>query len=180
MKHKILLATLFGLLSATVFAQDKEAKEYNSTLNAATAEEPLFKEKLWISPGMVSFHFERNMGFNESNPGFGLEYSINKDWSVAGGRFKNSEYNQSNYLTVAYQPLDFFGFKLGLAGGVMDGYSGPNNKYNKKPFPVLLPVMSYEHKNFGVNILWVPQVKTDAATIYSAIGVQFKIKAFNF
>ena len=180
MKNKHLLTILLSILSINAFAQDVEAKDPNPNLNAATAEQPSFKEKLWISPGMVSFHFERNMGFNESNPGFGLEYSLNKDWSLAAGRFKNSEYNQSNYVTVAYQPLDFFGFKLGLAGGVMDGYSGPNNKYDKKPFPVLLPVMSYEHKNFGVNILWVPQVKTEAATIYSAIGVQFKIKAFNF
>jgi hypothetical protein len=180
MKRKYLLATLLGLLSVNVSAQDVIAKEPTSTLNMDIQEEKSFKEKLWISPGMVSLHFERNMGFNEQNPGFGLEYAMNKDWSLAAGRFKNSEYNQSNYVTVAYQPLDFFGFRLGVVGGVMDGYMGPNNKYDKKPFPMLLPVMTYEHKNVGVNILFVPTVKTESATLYGALGVQFKIKAFNF
>lgn len=180
MKNKLLLATILGLYSLNALAQDVEAKENNSSLKMNIQEEKSFKEKFWISPGMVSLHFERNMGFNESNPGFGLEYAIDKDWSLAAGRFKNSEYNQSNYVTVAYQPLDFFGFKLGLAGGVMDGYMGPNNKYDKKPFPVLLPVMTYENTNFGLNILFVPQVKTESATLYGALGFQFKIKAFNF
>ncbi len=180
MKRKYLLATLLGLLSVNVSAQDVVAKEASPTLKMDIQEEKSFKEKLWITPGMVSLHFERNMGFNESNPGFGLEYAMNKDWSLAAGRFKNSEYNQSNYITVAYQPLDFFGFRLGVVGGVMDGYMGPNNKYDKKPFPMLLPVMSYEHKNVGVNLLFVPQTNVNGSTLYGALGLQFKIKAFNF
>ena len=176
MKNKLIIAALFATLSSSVMAESV----INNTLKSEISQEKSVGEKLWISPGMVSYHFDRDMGFNESNEGLGIEYEIDKNWSFAAGRFKNSEYNHSNYITVAYQPIQAHGFKLGVVGGIMDGYMGIDNKLNKDPFPMLLPVVSYEYKNVGVNLMVIPEANISGSKIYGAVGLQFKFKAFNF
>ena len=174
MKLKSALLVL-GILSMSSLASAMETQQLNGITPDST-----FKERLWVTPGMVSLHFDRNQGFNEANYGFGVEYALTKDWSLSGGTFRNSEYTQSKYAVAAYQPLDFFGFRLGVAGGIMDGYRGPNNKYEGKPFTVFMPVMSYEKQNFGVNVLFVPSVNVNGDKLYGTLAFQLKFKPLNW
>ena len=37
---------------------------------------PETKSQLWINPGMVSYHFQRDKNFNNGNWGAGLEYRL--------------------------------------------------------------------------------------------------------
>lgn len=174
----LITAACIVLASSSVLAQESPKFE-TQKLNGIT-EESTFKERLWITPGMASLHFDRNQGFNEANYGFGAEYAVTKDWAVAGGFFRNSEYTNSNYLVASYQPLDFFGFRLGVLGGVMDGYHGPQDKYKGKPFTVFMPVLSYEKGNFGVNMMVVPSVNVNGDKLYGTLAFQLKFKPLNW
>ena len=40
-------------------------------------------------------------GYNQFNYGGAVEQSVNNDWSVAGGWYRNSEYRGSTYMPTA-------------------------------------------------------------------------------
>src|SRR5471030_2389200 len=61
--------------------------------------------ELWLNPGFYSYHYQRDKGLNDSNPGFGAEYRYSTVWSATAGRFYNSDREYSNYLGVYYQPV---------------------------------------------------------------------------
>ncbi len=140
--------------------------------NLALAEEA--QEKLWINPGFISYHFDRDMGFNEKNYGLGLEYTIDNKWSVAIGRFKNSEYHMSNYFTAIYQPIHYGNFKFGGGIGVVNGYKGLYNEKSGDYFPMLSPILTYEKNKFGVNFLLIPEIHMGQEKIYGTVAIQLK------
>ena len=38
--------------------------------------------QVWINPGFYSLHFDRNKGLEDANPGLGIEWPIDKTFSV--------------------------------------------------------------------------------------------------
>ncbi len=158
MKKLLILLSLFA--SNFAFSQEAEKNE----------------QKLWINPGFISYHFDRTMGFNEKNYGLGIEYNIDKDFSLAVGRFKNSEYHMSNYFTLGYQPIHYGDFKLGATVGVVNGYKGLYNEKSGDYFPMISPMLTYEKNNFGVNFLIIPEINIGKDKIYGTFAFQLKYR----
>lgn len=136
--------------------------------NDPSSDAEKFPHNVWINFGGVSYHFDRDRGFNEKNFGIGLEYEFNKDWSLAVGQYKNSIDRTSHYAAVAYTPFHAGNFSFGAAAGTVDGYYFRNGGF----IPMAMPMATYETKHFGVNALYVPKMKD----ISSVVGVQFKVK----
>ena len=125
---------------------------------------------LWFNPGFYSAHFDTGKGLRNSNPGFGVEAVINKDWSATAGGFTNSDDAHSNYVGAYYQPWHWSSYKAGVVGGMFNGYP---KAFDGGWFPALLPVATWEGERFGLNIAFVPPLQN---RLYGAISFQLKVK----
>ena len=61
--------------------------------------------EVWLNAGFYSYHFQRDKGLNDSNPGAGAEYRFSTVSSLTAGRFYNSDRKYSNYAGIYYQPV---------------------------------------------------------------------------
>ncbi|KQQ45065.1 hypothetical protein ASF61_20740 [Duganella sp. Leaf126] len=129
-------------------------------------------QQVWLNAGFYSYHFDRNRGLNDSNPGLGAEYRFSTVASATAGRFYNSDRQYSNYVGVYYQPVRIGPVRLGAVVGAFDGY--PHMR-DGGWFPAAIPTASVEYKRVGVNIAVVPKYKD---RLYGALSVQLKLKVF--
>ena len=136
----------------------------------ALADTPPAKSSLWLNAGFYSLHFDTQRGLRNPNPGLGLEYRLNEDWSVTAGRFMNSDSAHSNYVGAYYQPWAFAGSKWGVVMGAFNGYP---LAFNGGWFPAVLPVVSWEGQRYGLNVAFVPPLKD---RLYGAVSFQLKVK----
>jgi hypothetical protein len=132
----------------------------------------------WVHLGALSYHANRDKQYNENNGGLGVEYRFNHAHSLMIGRYDNSYFHRSNYALWGWTPIEVeyvnlmvvriprarFGF---LIGGV-DGYERNNGHFA----PVLLPVLSLEWRQFGVNLSAFPSV----AGVDGGMAIQFKAR----
>jgi hypothetical protein len=130
------------------------------------------QSELWLNPGMLSYHFDRDRSFNSRNVGFGAEYRYSSVASVTLGTYRNSYHESSNYIGAYWQPIQLGVFKFGGVAGVFNGYSKTNDG---GWFPAIIPALTYEGDLFGVNILMVPSIPDKIA---GSLSMQFKFKAF--
>jgi len=128
--------------------------------------------ELWLNPGFYSYHYQRDKGLNDSNPGFGAEYRYSTVWSATAGRFYNSDREYSNYLGVYYQPVTLGPVRIGAALG---GFNGYPKMRDGGWFLAAVPVLSFDYQRVGVNLSIVPSYKD---RLYGAISIQLKLKAF--
>lgn len=142
----------------------------DNTLFRVVESRPL--QELWLNPGFYSWHFQRDKGLNDSNPGFGAEYRFSTVASVTAGRFYNSDREYSNYVGVYYQPLAIGDVRLGIVAGGFDGY--PKMR-NGGWFPAVIPVASIEYKRVGLNFAIIPSYKD---RLYGAFSFQLKFKVW--
>jgi hypothetical protein len=106
----------------------------------------------WISIGGGTDHFCHTCGYNNFNPGLGIQHDYDKDVKLIAGGYYNSFRKVSFYGGAAYQPLQYGVFKFGLIGAVV-------SNYNNLRIPVMaLPVVSVEGERVGVDILGGPSV----------------------
>jgi hypothetical protein len=126
--------------------------------------------KLWVNPGFYSAHFDAQKGLRNANPGIGLEYQLDTAWRLTAGRFINSDNVQSNYLGAYYQPWKVGDLKIGVVGGVFNGYP---KAFNGGWFPAVLPVASWESQRFGLNVAFVPPLED---RLYGAVSFQLKFR----
>ena len=75
----------------------------------------------WLHVGGLSWHDQP--GFNNSNPGIGLERLVTNKWSVALGTYQNSDYQTSLYATGKYHWWYQNGLAINLNLGVATGYT---------------------------------------------------------
>ncbi len=122
--------------------------------------------KIYISPGMNSYHFDRDAGYKNENWGLGVQVDFQKTFSLNFGRFKNSEDNLSNYLTGTWYPYVFEHTKIGLLVGGFDGYV---KERNGGWFLAGMPIINYSRGKWGVNMAVVPKYKN---RIHGAFIVQ--------
>ncbi len=129
-------------------------------------------QEVWINGGFYSYHFQRDKGLNDSNPGLGAEWRFSTVASATVGRFYNSDRAYSNYAGVYYQP-----WKIGPVriGAVVGGFSGYPKMRDGGWFPAAIPTLSYEYQRVGVNVAIVPSYKD---RLYGALSIQLKLKAF--
>ncbi|MYN03911.1 hypothetical protein GTP41_17595 [Pseudoduganella sp. DS3] len=126
--------------------------------------------ELWVNPGFYSYHFQRDKGFDDTNPGIGAEYRFSTVAAVTAGRFHNSDRQMSNYAGIYYQPWSVGPLRLGAVVGGFDGY--PKMR-NGGWFLAAIPVVSLEYQRVGVNFAIVPTYKE---RLHGAFSVQLKFK----
>jgi len=136
--------------------------------------DPFDPSKLWLSPsGLQSYHTDRAAGYNENNTGLGAEYDISPRAKIAAGLFRNSVDRESRYLGMALlgRPLDSIeGLRAGLMAGAINGY--PDMRGGGF-FPMLAPMMSYEGKNVGLNVMGLPKVGNISPVVAAQMKVRF-------
>ncbi len=129
-------------------------------------------QELWLNPGFYSYHYQRDKGLNDSNPGFGAEYRFSTVASATAGRFYNSDREYSNYLGAYYQPVALGTVRIGAAFG---GFNGYPRMRDGGWFLAAVPVLSFDYRRVGINVSIVPSYKD---RLYGAISLQLKLKAF--
>ena len=155
---KLLLGATFTALSFPAFADTFTTIE----------NQPL--SELWVNPGFYSYHFQRDKGFDDTNPGWGAEYRFSTVASATAGRFHNSARRMSNYAGVYYQPWAIGPVRL---GAVVGGFNGYPKMRDGGWFLAAIPVISMEYQRVGVNFAIVPTYKE---RLHGALSVQLKFK----
>ena len=74
----------------------------------------------YVQVNGVSLH-DRS-GYNSFNYGAGVEHSLDQNWSVAGGWYRNSEYRGSSYAYGRYSFYKQHNWDLGIGVGAVTGY----------------------------------------------------------
>lgn len=128
--------------------------------------------ELWLNPGFYSYHFQRDKGLNDRNPGLGVEYRSSTVASLTAGRFYNSDRMYSNYAGFYYQPWAVGPIRI---GAVVGGFNGYPKMHDGGWFLAAIPMLSYEEGRFGLNVAIVPSYKD---RLHGAISFQFKFRVF--
>ena len=128
--------------------------------------------ELWLNPGMYSYHFRTNKGFNNSNFGLGGEYRYSTVSSVTLGEYNNSERQTSHYIGWYWQPVMLGPVRFGAVIGAIDGYP---RMQNGGWFLAAIPTAGIEYKNIGANLIFIPDYKDK---VYGSISLQLKLKVF--
>jgi len=126
--------------------------------------------EVWLNGGFYSYHFQRDKGLNDSNPGLGAEYRFSTVASATVGRFYNSDRYYSNYVGVYYQPWAIGPVRIGAVAGAFNGY--PKMR-DGGWFPAVIPALSIEYERVGLNLGIVPTYKD---RLYGAFSFQLKLK----
>lgn len=128
--------------------------------------------EVWVNPGFYSHHFQEDRDLNNTNHGFGIEYRYSTVFAAIAGRYNNSVRQQTNYFALLMQPIAVGGIRIGGALGIINGYPEVNNG---NWFPMIIPVASYEYKNVGINVTYIPTIQD---TIYGALAFQLRFKIY--
>ena len=122
----------------------------------------------WATATVRSYHMERK-GYEEQNYGLGVETEVTQRLRLALGVYRNSERRDSLYGAAVYCPhyLRFSAWRgCGLAGGVTG--------YNDTVAPLAGLVLSYEGREWGANLLILPNKKGDFTEGVMAFQVKRK------
>ena len=115
---KVSLVGYVVLLAVTTCVADELPAIVRDGMNDKSAN----SRNLWISAGMISYHFNREAGQRDLNWGYGIQSNLSANVSVLGGTYINTKDARSNYLGMAWQPLVWHSVQIGLEVGVIDGY----------------------------------------------------------
>lgn len=126
-KKSVWMAAVFLIAYLCITPPSQAQSSASSSDDFVYLIQPESKSQLWINPGMVSYHFQRDQNLNNGNWGAGLEYRFNTVASITAGRFYNSDRDYSNYAGVYYQPLALGPIKVGAVIGGFNGYPTTNN-----------------------------------------------------
>jgi hypothetical protein len=135
--------------------------------------EPSAKSELWINPGLISYHFDKNKDFNAVNFGIGVEYKFSSTTFLTAGQYHNSYHNLTHYIGAFWQPIKVGPVQMGF---VMGGFNGYTNTNNGGWFPAVVPALSVEGQSVGLNILIIPSIQNHIA---GSIAFQVKFKVFD-
>jgi len=119
----------------------------------------------WLSFTLASHHFQSPTELEERNWGIGIEHTLqDSDWREIAGIYRNSFRRTSVYAGAVYSPLRFSHISVGLMGGIFTGY-------DREITPVLAPVISWEWRRIGINLMIVPSYKD----FQGVAALQFKV-----
>ncbi len=135
---------------------------------------PEFKRvnEVWLTTGFETWHFDHNLGLNDHNPGWGIDYRFSNTTSVMGGKFFNSDWQDSNYLGINWFPAAIGPVRFGAFAGLMDGYP---RMENGGTFFAAVPAISAEYKRLGANVIIIPTIQN---RLYGGISLQLKFKVY--
>lgn len=128
----------------------------------------------WITPGAVSYHFERTQGngerWNETNYGLGLEHEFSPGVAVMAGVYRNSIDRWSKYAMLQWTPLALGQYvRAGVMVGTVDNYRMNGGDF----IAAAAPVVTIEGARFGLNLSAVPKIRDKTS---AAVAVQFKVR----
>lgn len=123
-------------------------------------------EDTWLTASVLSYHFDRKEKYNETNFGLGFEQTLNDNWRLVAGTFRNSQRIDSTYMGVVWNPLHFGRWHFGALVGQFTGYE-IDALYG------VLPVATYEHNKWGVNFALAPPAGNNDSAV---LGIQIKWK----
>lgn len=102
----------------------------------------------WVSVMGASYHTDREAGYNEKNPGVGIEQG-DKNLRAVLGYYRNSLNRDTFYLGVSNTPIHIGGFNFGYTAGLASGY--PNQA------PLFAgALVTYERNGYGANLIAAP------------------------
>ena len=93
-------------------------------------------------------------GFNGFNYGVGVEQPVSKDWSVAGGWYRNSEWHGSTYAYARYAAYKNGPWDIGIGAGAVTGYQ------RMRVMPMAFPEVCYSY----LCVIALPQVDASGAS----------------
>ena len=127
-------------------------------------------ESVWVSPGFYSYHFKRDNGLRDSNPGLGLTLRYSESSAIVLGRFRNSDDAMSTYLGYLYLPYRLGTMRLGVALAAFDGYP---EMQDGKAFLSVIPTLGFPGKRFALNVGIIPEIKD---RVHGAVSLQFLVR----
>jgi hypothetical protein len=103
-----------------------------------------------------TYHFDRDFGFNNFNPGIAISHQMTDKWGVGIARYRNSEsglpglpeQSYSNMMGVEYTTKISKSFDLRVSAGVVTGYYAGDRPY-------LIPTFVFKKT---VNLTLIPLV----------------------
>jgi hypothetical protein len=121
----------------------------------------------WLSVGGGSVHLCHACGYNNFNPGLGIQQKVNTDLRLLGGVYYNSYHKTTVYAGAGYQPWQYGAVRFGVIGGFV-------TNYDHLQVPVMvLPALSIEGARVGIDILGFPNVGSRTGLITA--NLKFKL-----
>ena len=101
-------------------------------------------------------------GYNGFNYGAGVEQTLDKNWNVAGGWYRNSEHRGSGYAYGRYTLYKRDSWDIGIAVGAVTGYQ------RAAVIPMAFPEVCYA----WACAMFAPRVETTGANV---VGLRLRI-----
>ena len=73
--------------------------------------------QVWLNPGFLSYHADREADFRENNIGFGVEAVFAPDHGFVAGNFINSQNFRSRYAMYEWRPLHWQPSGINISAG---------------------------------------------------------------
>jgi hypothetical protein len=135
---------------------------------------------VWVDAMVASYHVDpdKDTNFEEFNPGLGVECWLGNEWAVTAGGFRNSLRRPSWYGGGVWAPeFTHWGFvRLAVMAGIISGYNYGNWGLgrNHTVGPVAAPIVMFEYKRVGANVILVPPIPSD--NLPFTLGFQLRVK----
>jgi hypothetical protein len=121
----------------------------------------------WLGVGGGSVHLCHACGYNNFNPGLGIQQKVNTDLRLLGGVYYNSYYKTTVYAGAGYQPWQYGVIRFGVMGVLVTNYD-----HLQVPI-IVLPALSIEGNRIGVDILGFPSIGSKTGLITA--NLKFKL-----
>jgi hypothetical protein len=144
---KLLAAFLLGMVAAVCL--QGRSQNWND------------QSKNWIVLSGLAKHLDGAIHCNSTTSGLGVEVN-----DYAAGIYRNSNCSYSAYAAKAWLPLRSENWRGGLIFGVATGYGAP-------VMPVAGLAGTYEGKEYGVNLVFVPPYKDSGNVLWLTFKRRF-------
>jgi hypothetical protein len=135
-----------------------------------------FSPRVWLSPGIYSYHFDRSKDLRDDNWGLSAEVALAPNHAVIGGNYINSNGERTHYGGYEWRPLHWQVAGLDVAAGIAIGaFDGYPNYRDGGWFVAALPVLAIEGRYLGVNMSIIPTIQD---RLDGALSIQFKLRVW--
>jgi hypothetical protein len=148
------IAGVIGFCAQAVEAKAADGSDYGSEARPGD---------LGLNVFGLSFHTDRNKGYNEINPGVGLRYVFWRPqprWELFGDTsiYYDSDRNWAKYIALG----TYYRFAGPWKVGVAVAY-GQSRSYNQgRPFFAPVPGLAFEYRRVTFNAVLLPSEESDS------------------
>lgn len=147
-----------------------------AALAGASAAGAELAPQVWLSPGIYSYHFERDRDLRESNIGPGVEVVLARKHALMAGSFINSNRARTHYAAYQWRPLHWQPAGIDVHAGILLGaFDGYPQMRDGGWFVGAAPVLAVEGRYVGANFTIVPTIKD---RLDGAVAIQIKIRVW--